>query len=57
MPLTVELYGFLWRVYQDEEEVFSGDYRNVEDWLDHAEMASKYSEPSGPVPPRRRRQP
>jgi hypothetical protein len=57
MPLIVELHGFLWRVYQDEEEVFSGDYRNVEDWLDHAEMASKYPQSFGPVPPRRRSQP
>jgi hypothetical protein len=47
MSPLVELHGSCWCVYQDGEAVFSGDYRKVEDWLDHAEFSSKY-----PVPPK-----
>jgi hypothetical protein len=46
MSPHIELHGSLWSVYQDGEEVFSSDYRSVEDWLDHAEIASKYPENS-----------
>jgi len=44
MSLMVELHGPLWCIYQDGEEVFSSDYREVEEWLDHAECCSKYQE-------------
>jgi hypothetical protein len=51
MSLTVELHGPRWCVYQDGEEVFSGDFRKVEEWLDQAEYCSKYQEsPDGAIP-------
>lgn len=51
MSLKVELHGSLWCVYQDGEEVFSSNYRKVEEWLDHAEFSSKYPDsPAGTEP-------
>ena len=43
MSPQVELHGSRWYVYEDGEEVFSSDYRKVEDWLDHAESSLNYA--------------
>jgi hypothetical protein len=51
MSLNVQLHGPLWCVYHDGEEVFSGDYRDVEEWLDHAEISPKYPAPPAGTEP------
>ena len=53
MPVNIHLQGNLWCVYQGGEKAFvSQDYRKVEEWLDHAEIASKHRKlPAGAEPP------
>jgi len=56
MALTIEPHEGRWVVLQDGVPVFSGDYRQVEDWLDQAEnsasgeqQADEPAEASGPM--------
>ena len=46
MPLKVQLHGNLWCVGEDSEKDFSSDYRQVEEWLDQAELSMQYSQSS-----------
>jgi hypothetical protein len=58
MAFTIEPHEGRWLVLQDGVPVFSGDYRQVEDWLDQAENsasgeqhADKPTQASGPMLP------
>jgi hypothetical protein len=41
MALTIQWQDGQWQVYSDGELVFSGTYRQVEDWLDRAENCQR----------------
>jgi hypothetical protein len=44
MEFSIQPYQDQWLVFRDGVAVFSGDYRQVEHWLDHAENSARCSQ-------------